>query len=300
MAARSFSTLFFRWDTEIEVGIGLMVDISILSSPLVLSSSCSGKLVLYSPEFGDLMGDLYSFFMLSLTHPGQFYQVILSQGFAMGIGTGMTFMPTTSVLAHHFRRRRGLAMGIITTGGAVGAFFFSSVLGQFFAPDSKIGFAWGIRICAFVSLACMVLANVLMRTNYPSKSEPSPRSSVGAETGIEEESQSLRELVFTTLKNKRFQLMMLFGFFFAVSVYNPIFALQIFATEQPGVDDEVARWLISIMNLVSVLGRMIPNALADRYGMLEVYIPCVGAAGVVGLIMFVCTKTGGAIVFAIL
>lgn len=34
----------------------------------------------------------------------------------MGIGLGLTFLPALSVAAHHFSRRRGLVMGIMTSG----------------------------------------------------------------------------------------------------------------------------------------------------------------------------------------
>jgi MFS family permease len=51
--------------------------------------------------------------MLSLAKPDHFYQALLAQGFGMGIGSGMVFLPSISVLSHYFRRRRAVVMGIV-------------------------------------------------------------------------------------------------------------------------------------------------------------------------------------------
>ena len=54
--------------------------------------------------------------MLSLADPTKYYQLVLAQGVGMGIGSGLMFVPTMSVQAHHWRAHRSLAMGIVMTG----------------------------------------------------------------------------------------------------------------------------------------------------------------------------------------
>lgn len=54
--------------------------------------------------------------MLSLADPTKYYQLILAQGIGMGIGSGLMFVPTMSVQAHHWRVYRSLAMGVVMTG----------------------------------------------------------------------------------------------------------------------------------------------------------------------------------------
>ncbi|KAJ6549132.1 hypothetical protein DFH09DRAFT_1087200 [Mycena vulgaris] len=46
------------------------------------------------------------------------------QGVAMGLGLGFTFVPTVSITAGHFAKRRGLASGVAFSGGVVGATVF--------------------------------------------------------------------------------------------------------------------------------------------------------------------------------
>lgn len=42
----------------------------------------------------------------------------------MGIGLGLTFVPSMSILVMHFERRRALASGIALSGSSIGAVVF--------------------------------------------------------------------------------------------------------------------------------------------------------------------------------
>jgi MFS family permease len=42
----------------------------------------------------------------------------------MGLGLGLTFVPTASIAVHHFKRRRALATGVVLSGGAFGSVIF--------------------------------------------------------------------------------------------------------------------------------------------------------------------------------
>jgi MFS family permease len=57
-------------------------------------------------------------FMTSLCK--EYWQVLLAQGFLMGFGVGCLFVPATGGIAAYFSKRRGLAMGIATSGSTIG------------------------------------------------------------------------------------------------------------------------------------------------------------------------------------
>ena len=57
-----------------------------------------------------------SLFMLSIADPRSYYQIALSQGIGMGVGSGFLLVPAISVQAHHWRKHRSLAMGIVLAG----------------------------------------------------------------------------------------------------------------------------------------------------------------------------------------
>ncbi|KAJ7444682.1 hypothetical protein FB451DRAFT_1413078 [Mycena latifolia] len=62
----------------------------------------------------------FSLSMLSLCKPEQYYQIFLAQGVAVGLGAGAAYVPSV-IISHYFRKRRALAMAIVTTRSAHGA-----------------------------------------------------------------------------------------------------------------------------------------------------------------------------------
>lgn len=61
---------------------------------------------------------VFGMFMTSLCT--KYWQLLLAQGFFMGLGTGCLFTPTTGIIASYFGKRRGIAMGIVSTGSTIG------------------------------------------------------------------------------------------------------------------------------------------------------------------------------------
>ena len=56
--------------------------------------------------------------MLSLAT--KYWHVFLSQGICMGLGAGLLYIPSLALVGIWFSRKRSLAMGIVTSGIAVG------------------------------------------------------------------------------------------------------------------------------------------------------------------------------------
>ncbi|QRW05964.1 transporter MCH4 [Ceratobasidium sp. AG-Ba] len=112
----------------------------------------------------------------------------------------------------------------------------------------RSGFAWGVRASAFVVLACLIAGNLLMRTRLPPKSKrpPTPPPDIKA---IVTDSVYLLAIAGAFL--------VLLGLFF------PIFYTQLFAIVH-GLDKNLAFYSLAILNAASVLGRTIPNFIADR------------------------------------
>jgi MFS family permease len=49
-----------------------------------------------------------------------YWQSFLAQGLMMGVGFGCLYLPGAAIIAQHFRRRRAFAIGLSSTGSAVG------------------------------------------------------------------------------------------------------------------------------------------------------------------------------------
>ena len=124
--------------------------------------------------------------MLSLADTSKYYQLLLSQGIGMGLGGGLVLVPAISVQAHHWKKRRSLAMGITFTGtfhsclisvlcrrlttlrsgSSFGGIVFPIMLNQLL--HGPAGFAWGTRASGFLVLGLLAIANCLMSTRLPS------------------------------------------------------------------------------------------------------------------------------------
>lgn len=61
---------------------------------------------------------LLGLFTLSLSK--EYYQIFLSQGIAVGIGGGLLYVPSLALVSSAFKRRRAIAMGVVTCGIGLG------------------------------------------------------------------------------------------------------------------------------------------------------------------------------------
>lgn len=55
-------------------------------------------------------------------------------------------------------------IGIVTSGSAVGGIVYPIVLQRLI---SSIGFGWAVRVSAFITLACLCIGSITIRTNMP-------------------------------------------------------------------------------------------------------------------------------------
>jgi MCP family monocarboxylic acid transporter-like MFS transporter 10 len=114
--------------------------------------------------FGSVLS-VFSLFMLSLAQPHHYYQVFLSQGIGLGLAIGITYVPSVSVISHYFLRKRALALGIATTGAALGGLIHPILLNQLIY--SRLGFRGAVKVSAGLDGVMLLVAFLLMRPQYP-------------------------------------------------------------------------------------------------------------------------------------
>ncbi|PIL29385.1 MFS general substrate transporter [Ganoderma sinense ZZ0214-1] len=208
-----------------------------------------------------------SIFMLSLTSRDHYYQVFLAQGVGVGLGVGMLFLPSLSIVAHHFRNRRALATGIAVSGASCGGVVFPIMLNHLFSNPS-MGFANGVRVSGAVVAALLAIANAIMRTRLP----PKRRSFFSVFS---------RDYMWRVLGDHAYTTSVLFA-------------------ETHGVNKTVTTYILAILNAGSTIGRTLPVTLADRLGVYNLLIPSILASGVLIFALFGATSTGGVITVAVL
>ncbi|KAA1467719.1 MFS general substrate transporter [Dentipellis sp. KUC8613] len=202
--------------------------------------------------------------------------ILLAQGVGMGAGIGILYIPAQAVVSHHFRSKRALAMGLVDSGASIGGIFLSILLN--YLIHGHVGFIWGIRIAAFVSLALFIIGNLLI---YIPAMPPRPASPPP-----------------TTLTDSVYILTVIWGFVASLGMYFPAFYVQLFARRH-GIAESLAFYSVAIMNGASVLGRVVPSYLADKWGKMEVFVVCATFGGIVGFAMLGCATPVGLVLFVL-
>jgi predicted MFS family arabinose efflux permease len=188
--------------------------------------------------------------MLSLCT--EYWQVLLAQAFCIGIGTGCLFVPSVAILSTYFTTKFASAVGLAASGSSLGGVIYPIVFHKLLP---QIGFGWTTRVIGFLILGTMVIPNVCMRVRVlPAKK------------------RSLIDL--PAFKMPAYSLTVL-GFFVGfMGLYMPFFYAQVYALQNRITDENLAFYLLAVMNSTSVFGRIIPNYIADTLGPFNVVIPC--------------------------
>lgn len=208
----------------------------------------------------------------------QYYQAFLAQGVCFGIGAGMIFVPSLAVVSTYFQRHRALAVGVTASGSSLGGVIYPTL---FHSLQPRIGFGWATRTIGLIALVTLGFTNVVMRQRVL----PTARRKLF-------DVSALREAPFMLCTAGLF-----FGF---VGLYIPFFYITPYAHFKTGANAMLAFYLVPILNAGSIFGRLIPNAMADRFGALNMLIPCTLACAVLAFTWTAVHETGGIVVFAIL
>lgn len=88
----------------------------------------------------------------------------------MGIGLGLSFSPALACVASYYRRRRGIASGLLSAGSAIGGLILPIAQSKMI-NNPKIGLGWALRMTGFLALLFQGTAFLIMRQKktIPSK-----------------------------------------------------------------------------------------------------------------------------------
>ncbi|KAL4778457.1 major facilitator superfamily domain-containing protein [Aspergillus varians] len=220
---------------------------------------------------------VFGLMMLSLCK--EFWQVLLAQAFCIGIGGGLLFTPTVSLLPTWFRGRLGLAVGVASSGSSLGGIIYPIVLYRLLY-EHNIGFPWAVRTIGFLALATFMLPVAIMRTRVQ---PPKPRAIIDWSA-------------FTDAPFIIFTLSVLILF---IGNAVLIFYVSFYPENKGFTDTSLAFYMVAIFNAGSVFGRIAPNALSDRIGVFNTIAPTTLLLGVTVLCMLGLVNKPGMIVEAI-
>ena len=105
---------------------------------------------------------VFGVFMTSIAT--QYWQIFLAQGICIGLGDGLVFCPTVTLISTYFLKKRALAISGIANGFVTGGIVYTIIARQLLY---RIGFSWTCRVMGFVMLANAAIILSLARTRIP-------------------------------------------------------------------------------------------------------------------------------------
>jgi len=227
-----------------------------------------------------LVGSLLTVFGLMMTSIcTQYWQIILAQGVCVGLGAGCLFVPSVAVVATFFTTKRAIATGIAVGGSSIGGIVYPIAFRQL---QPSLGFGWATRIVGFITLGLLCTAIATMWSRSP----PKPPRSLFQPSAFKSWAYTLQSLGIMV------------GF---AGLYVPMFYIQLYAISRRITSNEdYAFYLLSILNAGSFFGRVIPNFLAGKIGLMNMIVFCTFASGILCCVWIIIDNVAGITVFAIL
>ncbi|KAF0644274.1 hypothetical protein FPSE5266_03389 [Fusarium pseudograminearum] len=235
----------------------------------------------YGPRWLILGGSfLHVFGIMMASISTEYYQILLSQGVCSAIGVSAIFQPALSVIHGWFDSKRGAAFGILSTGSSIGGIIFPIMVTRLI---KLVGFGWSMRICAFMIMFLLIIANLTVKCFTPPRPQKVSRSQLAK-----------------PFREPEFVFCLLGFFFFTFGMFIPINYLPVQAL-QAGVNPNLVQYLIPILNAASLFGRIISGILGDRIGRYNIFIIVCYLSTIWVLALWIpCNTQNGLIAFAAL
>ncbi|THZ72070.1 MFS general substrate transporter [Aureobasidium pullulans] len=192
----------------------------------------------------------------------KFYQVLLTQGFCVGIGSDMLYTPSIALVSSCFHKRRAHAICLATCGTAFGGILYPIV---FVKLLPRIGFAWTTRVLGLITLVELAIAMSIMI----------PHTKQRART-----SESRRLFDLKALSEPMFAIYCLALFFMWIAYWVPFFIIPSFARYRLGASSTLSFYLLAVAHAATLPGRILAVYASTRYGIPQMLLASSIATGV--------------------
>jgi MFS family permease len=263
----------------------LIVMVGIVTGPLVDSGYLRTLIVsgTFLVVFGIMMTSLANqYYQVSHStrrerHHVSPKQVLLAQGFCVGMGGGIAYIPALVVISSYFTTRRPIAIGCASIGSSVGSVIFPIMFRQL---QPKVGFPWAVRCIGFINLFLGIVTIVILCRR--------PGKRTVARSLIER--KALTEAPFMLLSVSL--LLVMLGY------YVPIFYIPSFARAALHTSKSLSLYMVSIVNAASAFGRTVPYLAGTRVKPIAILFFCTAAAMVAIFTWIAVSNVPGFIVWA--
>ena len=197
------------------------------------------------------------------------WQLYLFFGVISAVGVGSTgWVPNTTVIQNWFEGKRGLAMGIISSGVGIGMFVCVPSIQHLI---NRVGWRMTYRLMAFIiPLSIMTMAILFLKKRprpIPSNEaqqetlHTTMQGSSGANEGWGLLSWTLRQAIQT----RQFRILSL-CFFFTSFINQSVMTHHVAFFVDQGLQALFASYIAGLVGMVSIVGKIFWGTLSDRIG----------------------------------
>lgn len=219
---------------------------------------------------------VFGLMMLSISKT--YWQVLLAQGFCVGIGAGCLFVPCVSVLPTYWSTKLGLAVGLAVSGSSLGGIIYPIVL---YRLVDQIGFPWSVRVVGFIALGTLLVPMSVMKMRIqPSR----PRALID----------------WTAFTDVEYMIFVVASMVAFMGLSTVLFYLPFYVQQRQMTSPGLVFYIVAIFNAGSCLGRVVPTALSDKVGPFNIITGGALITGVLLLCMIPVKREAAAVVMAVL
>ncbi|RHZ67337.1 putative MFS monocarboxylate transporter [Aspergillus thermomutatus] len=207
----------------------------------------------------------------------QYYQIIMAQGFCVGIGGGIAYIPAMVVISSNFTTKRPIAIGCAAIGSSVGSVVFPIMFRQL---QPRIGFPWTVRSIGFINLFLAIITCLILCRKPGRKTRA--RSMI--------EWRAFADLPFMLFSTSLTCVMLAY--------YIPLFYVPSYARTQLHTTRSLSFYMVAIINGASAFGRVVPYLLSAYIPPIAILLLGVAGSALAMFTWIAATNLPGFIVWA--
>jgi OFA family oxalate/formate antiporter-like MFS transporter len=218
-----------------------------------------------------LMGSFIGLSLILTSQTNSTWQLLISYGLLLSLGVGGTFPVVHSTASRWFHKKRGLALGITTSGTGLGV-----IVMALFATYLISHFSWRTAFLVLGVVTWLVIASLsLLMKKEPSDIGLLP-DGVKSETGqarIESKTQPTGFSPSEASRTRQFWFLGFVWFFMALNLYLVLVHIVPYAIDM-GISPIDAAVILSLAGGASILGRLGVGKVSDTIGRKAPAIAC--------------------------
>lgn len=248
---------------------------------LLGSGVITGRLVeMYGPRKLAIVGTAFTVTGIMTTSVcTKYWHFILAQGICTSIGNSCVYYASIVSVSTWFKKHRATAMGVVVAGSSVGGLTLPFVFSNL---QPRIGFPQTVRAIGFIMLGACVICCVTISSRIPPNKE------------LQKKFFDFKTEVKQPLTSLSFCLMVFALFFSYWGLLGTMGYLSTHAIAH-GVSQKTAFYIISIYNAASIVGRIGPGVLADKFGTYNLHACSCFLCGILILAWWIPAKSNGTI-----